>query len=91
MGELVWTGAGTLGATDGWVVLSTAERAALLLPEPSTETLGPLAERAREALGGGGALFFRQLSDLVGGPRDDELVEAFRNDSYVTVRLARYF
>lgn len=76
MGELVWTGAGTLGATDGWVVLSTAERAALLLPEPSTETLGPLAERAREALGGGGALFFRQLSDLVGGPRDDELVEA---------------
>ena len=75
-GDIVWTGAGTLGAADGWIVVATAERAPLLLPDPSPESLGELAARTREALEGRGALFFRQLSDLVGGPRDDELVEA---------------
>lgn len=75
-GELVWTGAGTLGAADGWIVFASADRAGLLLPEPSPELETDLARAVLAALEDNGALFFRQLSDLVEGPRDDDLVGA---------------
>jgi ATP-dependent Lhr-like helicase len=75
-GDLLWTGAGPLGARDGWIVLATADRAATLLPEPSGEPPGELAGRVLETLAGGGALFFRQISHAVGGPADDELTAA---------------
>ena len=79
-GEVVWTGAGTVGGGDGWLVLAPAESAPLLLPEPGELTLTPPHQAVLDALGEGGALFFRGLSDrvaaLAGGspPGDPDLV-----------------
>ena len=75
-GELVWVGAGALGMNDGWVVLAQADTASLLLPDPVEVELSGLAQLAVAALERGGALFFRQLSDQLGGPDDHELVLA---------------
>src|SRR4030095_10861759 len=75
-GELVWVGAGALGMNDGGGVLAQADLASLLLPDPVEVELSGLAQLALAALERGGALFFRQLSDTLGGPVDHELVLA---------------
>ena len=81
-GEVVWAGAGTVGSGDGWLVLTPAESAPLLLPEPGELTVTPLHEAVLTALDGGGGLFFRMLSDRVASvldghpPEDGELVAA---------------
>ena len=64
-GEIVWSGAGALPGGDGWLVLAPADGAPLLLPEPAEVSMTPLHLAVLEALGGGGALFFRMLSDRV--------------------------
>jgi len=70
-GEVVWAGNGALPGGDGWVVLAPADSAPLMLPEPGEVTMTPVHTAVLEALGGGGALFFRTLSDrttaLLGG------------------------
>jgi len=81
-GEVTWTGAGSVGTGDGWLVLTPAESAPVLLPEPGELTMTPLHDAVLAALDGGGGLFFRMLSDRVaalgGGhpPDDGELVTA---------------
>ena len=81
-GEIVWSGAGALPGGDGWLVLAPADGAPLLLPEPVEVSMTPLHLAVLEALGGGGALFFRMLSDRVGAlldgplPTDAELTDA---------------
>jgi ATP-dependent Lhr-like helicase len=81
-GEVVWAGAGSVGTGDGWLVLAPAESAPLLLPEPGELSMTPLHGAVLTALGGGGAMFFRMLSDRVaavldGHPADDaDLVAA---------------
>jgi ATP-dependent Lhr-like helicase len=71
-GEVVWSGAGALPGGDGWLVLAPADGAQLMLPEPGEVSMTPLHEAVLEVLSGGGALFFRMLSDrvagLLGGP-----------------------
>ncbi|TDC80390.1 ATP-dependent helicase [Micromonospora sp. KC606] len=76
-GELLWAGAGAISGGDGWVTLAFAETAPLLLPPPG-EALGltPLHTAVLDALADGQALFFRALSDRVGGPDDATLVTA---------------
>ena len=69
-GEIVWSGAGALPGGDGWLVLAPADGAPLLLPEPAEVSMTPLHSAVLEALSGGGALFFRMLSDRVGGLLD---------------------
>ena len=64
-GEVVWTGAGGLPGGDGWLVLSSAESAPLLLPEPPQITMTPVHEAVLAALADGGAVFFRMLHDRV--------------------------
>jgi ATP-dependent Lhr-like helicase len=64
-GEVAWAGAGALPGGDGWLVLAPAETAPLLLPEPGEITMTHVHEALLEVLGGGGALFFRGLSDQV--------------------------
>jgi ATP-dependent helicase Lhr and Lhr-like helicase len=64
-GEIVWSGAGALPGGDGWLVLAPADSASLLLPEPGEVTMTPVHTAVLEVLGGGGALFFRMLSDRV--------------------------
>ena len=73
-GEIVWAGAGPLGHDDGWVVLAVADKAHLLLPEPSSEELSPVSAKIAEALSSGGAMFFRQIADAVGSTDDQELL-----------------
>ena len=81
-GEIVWSGAGALPGGDGWLVLAPADGAPLLLPEPAEVSMTPLHLAVLEALSGGGALFFRMLSDRVGGllggplPTDAEVADA---------------
>ena len=86
-GEIVWSGAGALPGGDGWLVLAPADSAPLLLPEPGEVSMTPLHAAVLEVLGGGGALFFRMLSDRVaavlGGslpapalPHDGEVADA---------------
>src|SRR5689334_6114890 len=81
-GEIVWSGAGALPGGDGWLVLAPADGAPLLLPEPTEVSMTPLHAAVLEALAGGGALFFRMLSDRVTGlldgppPTDAETADA---------------
>jgi len=84
-GEIVWSGAGALPGGDGWLVLAPADGATLMLPEPGEVSMTPLHEAVLEVLSGGGALFFRMLSDRVAGllagsqglsPADDSEVAA---------------
>ncbi|MGW2310853.1 Lhr family helicase [Actinomadura luteofluorescens] len=64
-GEVVWVGQGGLPGGDGWVALYLADTAPLLMPGPAEITLTPVHQAVLDALGDGGALFFRTLSDRV--------------------------
>lgn len=75
-GEVIWAGQGSLPGGDGWVSLYFADTAPLLMPDPLDITLTPLHEQVLEALGGGGALFFRGLADRVGALDDAATVAA---------------
>ncbi len=102
-GEVVWSGAGALPGGDGWLVLAPADSAALMLPEPGEVSMTPLHEAVLEVLSGGGALFFRMLSDrtatlLGGSPQADSEVAAaiwdlvwaglLTNDTLAPLRVA---
>jgi ATP-dependent helicase Lhr and Lhr-like helicase len=64
-GEVVWAGAGGLPGSDGWLVLTPAHAAPLLLPPPVEITMTPVHEAVLTVLEGGGGLFFRMLADRV--------------------------
>jgi ATP-dependent Lhr-like helicase len=76
-GDVVWVGAGPIGADDGWIRLYLAEDVELLRPrEPAREAAGllqareegasaPLGLQVLEAMESGGALFFRQIVEAV--------------------------
>jgi ATP-dependent Lhr-like helicase len=67
-GEVLWAGAGGLPGGDGWVSLVPADLAPLLLPDPvELPEEGGVAFAVLEQLAAGQAVFFRGLSDLVGG------------------------
>jgi ATP-dependent Lhr-like helicase len=66
-GEVIWAGSGSLPGTDGWVSLHLADNCDLTLPDPDPALeLGETHQAVLDALSGGGAFFFRQLSDVVG-------------------------
>jgi Lhr-like helicases len=73
-GEVLWSGRGELPGGDGWVALHLADAAPLTMPEPDLTEHGELHGRIVDALAGGGAFFFRQLSTAlsVTGPVDDK-------------------
>ncbi|MDQ3157850.1 MAG: ATP-dependent helicase [Actinomycetota bacterium] len=74
-GEVLWSGGGVLPGNDGWIRLHTADLAPLVLsletPEPTD-----LEGQILSGLAGGGAFFFRQLSDAVGSLDDTALIGA---------------
>jgi len=75
-GEVIWRGHCALPGDDGWVSLHLSETAHLTLAPPSADL--ELSERHREvldALGGGGAFFFRTLSDTLGSEDDEALAQ----------------
>ena len=76
-GDVLWAGHGSLPGSDGWVSLHLADSAPLTLPEiPGDTTVTPLHGQVLDALAGGGAFFFRQLSDAIGSTDDPDLVAA---------------
>jgi ATP-dependent Lhr-like helicase len=75
-GEVLWSGAGALPGSDGWVSLHLAESAALTLPETTDVETSELQRDILVALAGGGAYFFRQLGAAVGSTDDRELATA---------------
>jgi ATP-dependent Lhr-like helicase len=79
-GEVVWTGAGAIGAKDGRIRLAFRDQAALLVPEPGDDAPeGPVHDALREHLGQRGASFWTDLvaaSAEAGQPYDDATVLA---------------
>ena len=76
-GEVIWSGHGSLPGDDGWIALHPADLAPLTLTGPDPEfTPGDLHQRVLDALAGGGAYFFRPLSDVTGATDDTTLAEA---------------
>ncbi|MDQ2851957.1 MAG: DEAD/DEAH box helicase, partial [Actinomycetota bacterium] len=76
-GEVLWQGHAALPGDDGWVSLHLAETAHLTLaPADTTLELAPTHLALIEALGAGGAYFFRSLSDAVGSTNDTEFITA---------------
>ncbi|PTR31583.1 Lhr family ATP dependent helicase [Rhodococcus sp. OK519] len=65
-GEVLWSGAGQISGKDGWVSLHLAESSPLTLAEPDDIELTDVHRSILDALAGGGAYFFRQLSDTLG-------------------------
>ncbi|MBJ8347356.1 ATP-dependent helicase [Antrihabitans sp. YC2-6] len=65
-GEVVWSGHGAITATDGWVCMHLADQAPLTLAPATEIDLSDLQVQIIATLNGGGAFFFRQLSDAVG-------------------------
>lgn len=64
-GEVLWAGAGAVAgsspATDGWISFHTADSAPLTLAPGAPIEFGDAHRQILDALGGGGAFFFRQL------------------------------
>jgi len=94
-GEVVWAGQGALAGSDGWISLHPAATAALTLPEPDRDGLSELQQSILEALAGGGAFFFRQLSNQLGSTDDKVLLKELwdlvwrsliTNDSFAPLR-----
>ncbi|MEO8555982.1 MAG: DEAD/DEAH box helicase [Actinomycetota bacterium] len=73
-GELIWRGHSSLPGDDGWISLHLAQTAHLTLAAPSENLdLTDLHRDVLHALDGGGAFFFRTLSDAVASLDDDAL------------------
>jgi ATP-dependent Lhr-like helicase len=66
-GEVLWSGAGSLPGHDGWVLLSPADGAELLLPLIESPAEGERHAAILDALQGDQAMFFRSIAALVGG------------------------
>ncbi len=77
-GEVVWSGAGAISGSDGWVAFHTADTAPLTLAEPAAVELGDAHRAVLEVLGepgdSRGAFFFRQFAGPEG--REDAVKAA---------------
>ncbi|MGA7204622.1 MAG: DEAD/DEAH box helicase, partial [Specibacter sp.] len=99
-GEVIVSGSGALGGTDGWLSLHVAESAELTLNPPADFAPTPFQQRVLDGMAGGGAYFFHQLRELSAEgpdlvPTDDELSAALwdlfwagrvSNDTFAPVR-----
>jgi ATP-dependent Lhr-like helicase len=75
-GEVLWLGEGSLPGHDGWVSLHLAELAPLVMPPLGDPPATPLHAQILSSLAGGGALFFRTLSEQTDGSDDRALADA---------------
>ncbi|MDT5091200.1 MAG: ATP-dependent helicase Lhr and Lhr-like helicase [Mycobacterium sp.] len=69
-GEVVWSGAGAISGSDGWISLHMADTAPLSLATPAEIDFTDHHRAILDTLGHGGGFFFRQLA---GGINDSEL------------------
>ncbi|OQQ33365.1 DEAD/DEAH box helicase [Prescottella equi] len=75
-GEVLWSGAGQISGKDGWVSLHLADSSPLTLATPAEIDLTDLHRSILDTLAGGGAYFFRRLSDTVQSTDDTALAAA---------------
>jgi ATP-dependent Lhr-like helicase len=96
MGEVVWVGRGSLGASDGRVSLYLRGDAPRLVPEPRDAPQSELHDRLRTFLKSRGASFFRDIYNNCGGGDEDVLLGAVwdlvwagevTNDTFSPLRL----
>ncbi|HEX7265668.1 MAG TPA: DEAD/DEAH box helicase [Candidatus Dormibacteraeota bacterium] len=96
MGEVVWVGRGTLGASDGRVALYLRGDAPRLVPEPADAPSGEVHVRLRDHLRARGASFFRDLYAACGGGDEEAMLDALwdlvwagevTNDTFAPLRL----
>jgi ATP-dependent Lhr-like helicase len=96
MGEVVWVGRGSLGASDGKVSLYLRGDAPRLVPEPRDAPQSELHDRLRTFLKSRGASFFRDLYNNCGGGDEDVMLDALwdlvwsgevTNDTFAPLRL----
>jgi ATP-dependent Lhr-like helicase len=73
-GEVLWCGHGSLPGDDGWVSLHLGDTAHLTLPPHDDLEVTDGQQAVLDALAGGGAYFFRTLSDAVGSTDDEALL-----------------
>jgi ATP-dependent Lhr-like helicase len=95
-GELTWAGTGSIPGGDGWIVFAWAESAPLILPSADVDVAGrPVHQFVLDALAGGQALFFRQLTEAAAGMLESDILAAIwdlvwaglvSNDSLAPVR-----
>ncbi|CAM4139239.1 ATP-dependent helicase [Janibacter anophelis] len=71
-GQVLWAGHGSLPGDDAWISLHLADGADTTLPLPDASGLGEVEARVHDALSGGGAHFFRDLSDALARDRVDD-------------------
>jgi ATP-dependent helicase Lhr and Lhr-like helicase len=96
MGEVVWTGRGSLGASDGRVALYLRADAARLMRAPSDVPQSELHQSIRAHLQNRGASFFRELYYATGSADEDAVLDALwnmvwagevTNDTFLPVRM----
>jgi ATP-dependent Lhr-like helicase len=77
-GEVVWVGAGAVGAKDGRIRLTFADQLPLLAPgwEERDRPGGPLHDAIRTLLAERGAVFWNQMRSAAPGSNDDEILAA---------------
>ncbi|MES2210850.1 MAG: DEAD/DEAH box helicase [Chloroflexota bacterium] len=102
LGEVAWTGRGSLGRDDGRVVLHRPGREALGPdgpPDPAGRPDGPVHAAIRDHLAGRGASFFRELQGAVRGASDRVILDALwdlvwsgevTNDTFAPLRALRW-
>ncbi|MFY9765000.1 MAG: ATP-dependent helicase, partial [Mycobacterium sp.] len=73
-GEVIWSGAGTISGSDGWVTFHPADSAPLTLAATTEIELTEAHRAILDMLARGGAFFFRQLAQ--GGIGEQELKAA---------------
>ena len=73
-GEVLWRGHGSLPGDDGWVSLHLGDTAPLTMPPLADGPPTASQQAILSALAGGGAYFFRTLSEAVGSTDDEALV-----------------
>ncbi|MBV8966560.1 MAG: winged helix DNA-binding domain-containing protein, partial [Mycobacteriaceae bacterium] len=62
-GEVIWSGAGAISGSDGWVALHMTDTAPLSLSAPAEIGFTDRHRVLLDTLGHGGGFFFRQLAD----------------------------
>jgi ATP-dependent Lhr-like helicase len=96
MGEVVWTGRGSLGSSDGRIALYLRSDAPRLVREPEERPTGEIHERLRQHLQGRGASFFRDLYYATGSGDEDAVLDALwdmvwagevTNDTFLPLRM----
>jgi len=67
-GEVMWSGAGSISGSDGWIALHASDSAPLTLAGPAELDFTDAHRAILDTLAGGGAYFFRQLAqDAISG------------------------